>query len=456
MGTMLGRRCVLAWFLFPPVHGLGRDIASAGRRSPRDRTMTKKNANAVGWSALALALSVGLVACGDDDVAPPTDASIDGRGPVDAADSDAGDIDSGEPDAGAPDAEAPDAGPVDCTPTKLLVTTSDYTSGAIATYDLATGVVTVSPTPAEDQDTLPVRAGCDTYLVEGALGRVRRQVGGDALTSAVTVDIDPPGTPAADTYVSTPQVVVEAGGATYVTRLGQQSAVRIDPQAGTVLGELDFAPLAVAGDPNAVDMSTALYNGGRLLVALGRFYFPSPTFALTYAGPSVIAVVDPVSGTLTDVDAITPGLQGIELPVGNPGPIVRLDDDVVLVSCTDDAFDDTDGVLFSVDVPSGNVTATAATEAVLGGFKGLATTDDGRVFLAAGGALLELLSDTGTVLDTLVPATVGVKSFVVSGDAAYVVTDAGLRVWTLSTGTELTTAPVAFGTLPIYGIALAR
>ncbi len=414
-----------------------------------------KTLNIVGAGAVALALSLGCIGCGDDDAAPLSDAGAQDGGPGDAGDVDAGEADAGEADGGLPDAASPDAGAVDCTPTKLLVTTSDYVNGALATYDLATGVVTVSPTPATDQDTLPVRAGCDTYLVEGGLGRVRRQVGGDALTSAFTLDVDPAGTADTDLYVSTPQVVIEAGGATYVTRLGQQSAPRIDPLAGTVVGDLDFTPLAAVDDPTSVDMSTALFNGGRLLVALGRFYFSS-TYALLYGGPSVIAVVDPVTGSLTDVDAVAPGVQGIELPVGNPGPIVRLDDDVVLVSCTDDAYDDTDGVLFSIDVPSGNVTATAATEATLGGFKGLATTDDGRVFLAAGGALLELLADTGTVIDTLVPASVGVKSFVVYGDSAYVVTDAGLRVWALSTGAERTAAPVVFGTLPIYGIALAR
>lgn len=420
--------------------------------------MTTKNMYVVGWSALALVLSSGVVACGDDDIAPMSDAGRDAGSDDGGVDAGSPDVDGGGVDAGTGDVDAasPDAGPVDCTPTVLLVTTSDYVDGALATYELATGVVTVSPTPAPDQDTLPVRAGCDTYLLEGGSARVRRQVGGDALTTAVTIDVDPAGTPDTDVYVSTPQFVVEAGADTYVTRLSRQSGVRIDPLAGTVVGELDFTPLAAVGDVDSVDMSTALYNGGRLLVALGRFYFPSPTFALTYAGPSVIAVVDPVAGTLVDVDATTAGTQGIELPVGNPGPIVRLDDDVVLVACTDDGFDDTDGVLFSIDVPSGNVTATAATEATLGGFKGLATTPDARVFLAAGGALLELMSDTGTVIDTLVPATVGVRSFVLHGDAAYVVTSAGLRVWSLSTGAELTTAPVTFGTLPIYGIALAR
>lgn len=428
--------------------------------------MNKKNLDVVGSSALALLLMVGLIACGDDDATPMNDAAVRDGGGSDADAADGGDVDAGGADGGLSDADVldgevtdagvSDGGSVDCTPTKLLVTTSDYVNGALATYDLATGVVTVSPTPAADQDTLPVRAGCDTYLVEGGLGRVRRQVGGDALSSAVTIDVDPAGTPETDFYVSTPQVVVEAGSATYVTRLGQQSAVRIDPIAGTVVGGVDFSLLAAAGDPNSVDMSTALFNGGRLLVALGRFYFPSPSFTLTYGGPSVIAVVDPVTGTLTDMDATTPGTQGIELPVGNPGPVVRLDDDVVLVSCTDDAFDDTDGVLYSIDVPSGNVTATAATEATLGGFRGLATTADARVFLAAGGALLELLADTGIVLDTLVPASVGVTSFVVYGDVAYVVTGAGLRVWSVSTGSELTAAPVTFGTLPIYGIALAR
>jgi hypothetical protein len=65
-------------------------------------------------------------------------------------------------------------------------------------------------------------------------------------------------------------------------------------------------------------------------------------------------------------------------------------------------------------------------------------------------------ADSGEVLDTPVPASVGVTSFVVQGDRAYLVTNAGLRIWSLATGTEETTAPITFGSLPIYGIALAR
>lgn len=437
----------------------------------------KNNVNVVGSSALALVLSLVLVACGDDDDMPMVmsdagrDAGRDGGGGDGGGDLDGGgEVDAGGDggaDGGDVDGGVADAGPVDCTPTKLLVTTSNYTIGALATYDLATGVVTVSPTAAADQDTLPVRTGCDTYLVEGGSGLVRRQVGGDPLTTAVSVDVDPAGTPAGDTRVSSPQVVVEAGASTFVTRYSLQSAVRIDPAAGTVVGEVDFAALAATytvgsmGIVDTVDMSNALYNDGRLLVALGRFYFPAPMYSLTYAGPSLIAVVDPVTGTVTDVDTATDGVQGIELPVGNPGSIVRLDDDVVLVACTDDSSADDDGVVYSIDVPSGTVTPTAATEATLGGFHGLATTDDARVFLAAGGALLELMSDTGTVIDTLVPASVNVASFLIDGDSAYVVTarvaDANtLRVWSLSTGEETTAAPVTFGSLPIYGIALAR
>ena len=474
MGTMLERTGVRAWFLFSPPLESGRDIASAGRRSLQGPTMMNKNVNVVGASALALMLSFGFVACGDDDDTPMMmsdggrDAGRDGGGDdagrdagrvdggADGGTADGGGLDGGSTDGGDADAGLADAGPIDCTPTKLLVTTSDFTTGGLATFDLETGAVTLSPTAAADQDTLPVRAGCDTYLVEGGSGRVRRQVGGDPLTTAISIDVNPAGTPAGDTYVASPQVVVEAGAATFVTRYSLQSAARIDPIAGTTTGAIDFTPLAATADIDSVDMSAALYNGGRLLVALGRFYFPSPTFALTYGGPSVIAVVDPIAGTLVDVDATTPGTQGITLPTGNPRQFARLDDDVVLVTCTDDAFDDTDGVLYAIDVPSGNVTATAATEATMGAFNGLVTTDGGRVFLAAGGAVLELMADTGIVIGTLVPATVGVTALAIHADSAYVVTSAGLRVWLLSSGLEKTTAPVTFGTLPIYGIALAR
>ena len=106
--------------------------------------MKTKNMYVVGWSALALVLSLGVVACGDDDVAPMTDAGMHDGGDADAGELDAGGADGGSiDDAGAPDSGAADAGPADCTPTVLLVTTSDYVDGALATYELATGVVTV-------------------------------------------------------------------------------------------------------------------------------------------------------------------------------------------------------------------------------------------------------------------------------------------------------------------------
>ncbi len=423
-------------------------------------TTTKTTRDWMALGALGLALGAMLAGCGDDDGAPSPDAAMNdaGRGDgavSDAAAPDAGLADAGEMDLGEPDLGAPDAGPVDCTPTHLLVTTSDYVNGGLATLSLATRAVTLASAPAADQDTLPVRAGCDTYLLEGGSGLVRRQAAGDPLTTVSATDVDPAGSDPASVYVSTPQTVIEAGGAAYVTRYARSSAVRLEPTTGAVLGEVDLSPLAAAGDPDSVDMSRALLNGGRLLVALGRFYF-SPTFELLYAGPSALAVLDPATGALLDADPVRVGMQGIELPVGNPGAMARLDDDVVLVACTDDGFDDTDGVLLAVDVPSGNVTPTGATEAALGGFKGLATTDAGRVYLAAGGALYELRADTGAVLDTPVPASVGVTSFVLDGETAYVVTDAGLRIWSLATGTEETSAPITFGSLPIYGIALAR
>jgi hypothetical protein len=419
---------------------------------------------------VCLTLGVGaLAACGDDDDGSAPDASVVADAGSDGGDVDGGDVDAGVDlgvadlgpleagalDLGEADAGTSDGGAPDCTPTHLLVTTSDFVTGGLATYALDTGTIALAPAPTADQDTLPVRAGCDTYLVEGGTGAVRRQAAGAPLTTAVSIDVDPAGTASDAFYVSTPQAVVEAGGAAFVTRFAQSSAVRIDPGAGTVLGEVDFTPLAAAMDPDSVDMSRVLLNGGRLIVALGRFYF-SPSFELLQAAPSLLALVDPATGALLDADAATPGTQGIELPVGNPGAMARLDDDVVLVACLDDGFDETDGVLVSVDVPSGNVTRTAATEAMLGGFKGLATTDAGRVYLAAGGALHEMRADSGEVLDTPVPASVGVTSFVVQGDRAYLVTNAGLRIWSLATGTEETTAPITFGSLPIYGIALAR
>ena len=129
---------------------------------------------------VCLTLGVGaLAACGDDDGGSAPDASVvadaggdggDVDAGVDLGVADLGPLEAGALDLGEADAGTSDGGAPDCTPTHLLVTTSDFVTGGLATYALDTGTIALAPAPTADQDTLPVRAGCDTYLVEGGTG----------------------------------------------------------------------------------------------------------------------------------------------------------------------------------------------------------------------------------------------------------------------------------------------
>jgi hypothetical protein len=408
----------------------------------------------VGLAFYTLALVVLLAACGDDDepMAMP-DAALPDGGPGDASHVDAG------PDDGSPrDAGGADAG-VDCTPTALLVTTSDFTRGEYALVDAVSQGLLGGPVPSADQDTRPVRTACDSWLVEGGTGNVKLQARGMPLETARVFDLDPPGTDPTMTYASTPQFVVDATGHVIASRYSLSSLVVLDVAAGVVETTIDLTPLAAPADPDAVDASAMAVVGPRVVVALGRFYFPPPDFRLTYAGPSLLAVVDPATRRLDDVDPRTPGVQGIELPTGNPTALLALDDARVLVACTDDAFNPNDGALYSVHVPTGSVSEALVGEAEVGTFGPLLSTDDGRVLLVAGGGVREIDPSNGTTRRIIVPPDTAPTNVVaLVGDRLFVATSTGLRSWSVTTATETTptTGPIAIGTLPIYGMAPAR
>jgi hypothetical protein len=439
-------------------------VASTRAASPGARSRALR---ALGAAGLALVLA----ACGDDDAPMPmpmpdaalADTGVPDTGAPDAGDPDAGPGDAGPSDAGASDADPGDAGRadggVDCTPTALLVTTSDFRAGQRAVIDVATQTVVAGPVASDDQDTVPVRTDCDSWLVEGGTGDLKLQVRGMPLDTARVFDLDPPGTPASTTYASTPQFVVDATGHLIASRYSLSSLAVLDLAAGAVAATIDLSPLAAPTDPDAVDASAMAVVGPRVVVALGRFYFPAPTFSLTYAGPSVLAVVDPVARALVDVDPAAPGVQGVVLPTGNPTALLTLDDDTVLVACKDDAFVDTDGALYSVDVPTGTVSDALVREADVGGFGRLLRTDDGRVLLGAGGGVREIDPSSGMTRRVIVPSGTARENLVaLVGDRLFVATGAGLRSWSVATGTETTPAsgPIAVGALPFYGLAPAR
>src|SRR5262249_42116738 len=99
----------------------------------------------------------------------------------------------------------------------------------------------------------------------------------------------------------------------YVTRYDSADLWVVNPQTGAHTGTISLAGFADAdGIPEMVPMAVW---AGRLFVSIERldrnnFYAP--------VGGSLVAVIDPLSDTVIDVDSGTAGVQGILLPAQNP------------------------------------------------------------------------------------------------------------------------------------------
>lgn len=245
----------------------------------------------------------------------------------------------------------------------------------------------------------------------------------------------------------------------YVTRYDTSDLWVVNPQTGAHTGTISLAGFADAdGIPEMDHM--ALW-AGRLFVSIERldrnnFYAP--------AGGSLLAVIDPVTDTVIDVNPGAPGIQGILLPAQNPTTELVLDRaGKLLVGCTG-GYGSLDGGVVRIDPATLSVETTEITESALGGdINDVAPLSAGRSFAVISDPSFNTVlraydRGTGLVTGTLFStAGFNLADAEIDDRAELWLCDRtasapGLRVFDAVTGTQLTTSPLATG-LPPQDIA---
>jgi hypothetical protein len=394
-------------------------------------------------------LTLVLCACGDDDV-----STVDaGRGDSGAIEDDAG----AARDSGTSDGGGPDAGPLpSCEPARLLVTTSDYVTGRVGTIDLETFAVDVTTTDSPDQDSLPDGSGCSAFVLERALGHVRI-VSSDPLAAGVTVDLNEPGVTMI--YAANPsRVIAVAPNKAYALLQGRSEIAVFDPSAAApVVTTIDLSAFDDPDDTDgSVDAVDAILVNGRLIVALGRYWFDDE-FMIHFEG-SLLAAIDVTTDEIVDFDSSMPGVQGIDLAGENPWRGLRLrEDGVLLVGSAGDSFA-FDGGIEAVDLEAGVSMGLVLTEEEIGNeLNGFVPDGLDSYFVIAGLDLVHVApGGAGPDIARLRAGTDGIfatDDWVLSWSR---MTDPGLRAHSIGDRLEVTpgAVPIEVGDLPIYGVAL--
>lgn len=391
-----------------------------------------------------------LCACGDDAVSRIDAGRPDSGGMRD----DAGAL---RPDAGESDAGGPDAGPLpSCDPTRLLVTTSDYVTGRVGTVDLETFAVEVTSADSPDQDSLPDGAECSAFVLERALGRVR-VVSDDPLAAGVTVDLNDGRTMIYSTNPT--RVIAVSPTKAYALLQGRNEIAVFDPSAAApAVTTIDLSGFHDADDIDGViDLLDALFVNGRLVVALGRYWFDDG-FMIHFEG-SLLVAIDVATDAVVDFDDATPGVQGIDLTGENPWRGLRLrEDGTLLVGSAGDSFA-IDGGIERVDLEMGMSLGFVLTEDDLGNeLNGFVPDGLDAFFVIKGLDLVHVAAGEPPEITTMRAGIDGLFANETTLFAWSRMTDPGLRAYSLADGVELTPGgmPIEVGDLPIYGVASIR
>lgn len=349
--------------------------------------------------------------------------------------------------------------PLACDVGRVLVTTSDFTTGETALFNVATGEVALGTSPNADQDTVAAKAGCTPLLLERGRARLRVQSTANPVVTERTIDVGLPENPAP--YAANPSAIVDLGDDRWlVTRLATNTALVVDPNAADSsvrVGTVDFTPLAVTGDIDSVDATDGIRVGDRVFVALGRYYFDS-MFAQQFPGTAALAEIDPATLDLVDADPTTMGTQGIALQFQNPwrglvhdAPRMRL-----LVGATG-RFGELDGAIEIVDLDTNRSAGALVTEATLGAeLEGFAVVGATEGVVLAGGMVRRFDLITGAlgasfaVPDVRAMSVVGDKLVVAAGTPSATT----VRVFRIVDASEVVlSSPPSLGAYPIYSMA---
>lgn len=249
-------------------------------------------------------------------------------------------------------------------------------------------------------------------------------------------------------------IAVVSPDTAYVSRRLATHLLHLDLVTGTTT---DVADLSIFADPDGVpDMSMMALHEDRLFVQIRRIDVSSSSFV----PPAYLAVVDVVTGQLIDVDAITPGVQAIELQGTAPKFKMQIVPQTrrLFVSATGDVFDE--GGIEMIDLDSLQSVGLAVREADdmtgvdLGAFVMVTlergyltfTTDFGLSshligFSLSGGVDAEQLYETVGYFVPVLPYDAQTQTlFFPDGDASG---SPGVHVFDAITGTRLTPEPIA-------------
>lgn len=431
---------------------------------------------------------------------PATDLGALDAG-VDAGRADGGATDLGSPDSGARDVpvatdvvdvpvavDATDAGAVDapatdggvaCTPTRALVTTSDYVMGGYAIGPIAPPALTASGTLSPDQDHVPVQSGCVVYnllrtndvlavLDNAALPAVARRIPLRMMgaADAGTADAGPPPGNQVNPYDVLTLSPTRALVAQYaLPRLGIVNP-SVDGAAG-VVGSVDLSSLRPAADTDASPEAAAILQvGSRIFVSLQHLN----NYAVVTNGS--LAVLNASDLTLVDADAVATGVQALTLGGRNPIAMVTTPTAASIVVASAGVLYRTpavlDGVIERVNPTTFAISGTTVTEAALGGdLGGVVMLDENRGWAvvsrpAVGDASV---ADSRVVEFNLSTGAVG-ATILTTGSIGGIARDPSGNVWVLDRsattpgvrvlrpdGTSITTMSIATGAQPPYGIA---
>jgi hypothetical protein len=191
-------------------------------------------------------------------------------------------------------------------PTRLAITTTDFSTGALSILDLRTGEIEPDLALATT-DSLPFAHGDHVYLLHRYGFDALDVLAGDDLRLLGQTSLAVPGV-----ISSNPHALAFVGERAYVSLFGAPELQIVDvsdPSAPRIDGRIDLRPLADAdGNPEA---HLAIHCGGTLFVSVQRL---DSARGLALTGEhDHLAPIDLASGRLHDLDADEPGVQGLEL-----------------------------------------------------------------------------------------------------------------------------------------------
>ncbi|MBT4097376.1 MAG: hypothetical protein HOM68_15740 [Gemmatimonadetes bacterium] len=332
----------------------------------------------------------------------------------------------------------------------------------VVTSDFATGSAAILQASAEDAQVnlLTVHADAIGQYFDDRIYIVNR-LGQD---NVIVLDAANPTQPLTQFSVGNGtnphQIYVVSPDKAYVTRYDDSHLLVVDPRDGTELGTIDLSEFA-DGD-GLPEMSEMIGVDDRVYVSCQRLDRDNGWIS----DASFLIAIDTANDAVVDLDAVTPGTQGIRLSATNPSSLVAAGRHIAVAVVA--GFGDHEGGIDLVDPTSGRSLGLAVSETDLEGDISLLTmTSATRGFTVVSDAnfinsVKPVNLETGAVGEPLSGLSGGfISSIVVDGDRVIVgdrgsfsdPTAAGLKIYDVETG-MLIAGPIDTGLPPASVVPL--